>query len=142
MALLLYALYSLFARALTVPPRLEPWLSPVIGLATGVTAGATGVFTLPAVPYLQGLGLEKEDLVQAMGLSFTVSTIALAIGLTGGGAFHLADAAISALAIIPALAGMWIGTIVRDRISAKAFRRGFLGCLALLGLDLMIRPLL
>jgi len=46
------------------------------------------------------------------------------------------------LVIIPALAGMWIGTMIRKRISAKAFRRGFLSCLTLLGLELIIRPLL
>ncbi len=141
-ALLFYALHSLFGRPLTVPLKLEPRLSPVIGVVTGLVTGATGLFVIPAVPYLQGLSLEKEDLVQAMGLSFTVSTIALAIALTGGGAFHATDLTASALAIIPALLGMWIGTIIRERISAKAFRRGFLSCLALLGLELVIRPLL
>lgn len=141
-ALLLYALYGLFGRSLTVPSKLEPWLSPAIGAVTGLVTGATGVFVIPAVPYLQGLSLEKDDLVQAMGLSFTVSTIALAIGLTGGGAFHMTDLSASALTIIPALAGMWIGTIIRERISAKTFRRGFLSFLALLGLELIIRPLL
>ena len=48
------------------------------GAATGVVTAATGVFVIPAVPYLQALDLGREDLVQALGLSFTVSTLALA----------------------------------------------------------------
>ncbi|ADO41828.1 conserved hypothetical protein [Ketogulonicigenium vulgare Y25] len=53
----------------------------MIGAMTGVVTGATGVFMIPSVPYLQALGLTKDWLVQALGLSFTVSTLALAVGL-------------------------------------------------------------
>jgi hypothetical protein len=141
-ALAAYALYSLLARPLSVPKRSEAWLSPVIGLVTGLISGATGVFTIPAVPYLQGLDLGKDDLIQALGLSFTVSTIALAIGLVGHGAFNLGDLTLSALAILPALLGMWLGTIIRGKISAKTFRIGFLFCLGVLGVELAGRALL
>ena len=76
-----------------------------------------------------------------MGLSFTISTIALGIGLAGGGAFHRENIAVSALAILPSLLGMWLGTMVRGWISAATFRRWFLWCLVLLGIELIIRPL-
>lgn len=139
-ALILYAMYSLWAKPSAVPARLERLLSPVIGLATGAINGGTGVFTIPAVPFLQALGLAKDDLIQALGLSFTVSTIALAAGLARGGAFHLANVTLSALAVIPALLGMWAGTAVRERISAATFRRWFLIFLAVLGLELAVHP--
>lgn len=139
-ALILYALYSLCAKPLPVPGRLERSLSPVIGLTTGAINGGTGIFTIPAVPYLQALGLSKDDHIQAMGLSFTVSTIALAGGLVRGGAFHLGNITLSALAVIPSLLGMWVGTVVRERISAAAFRRWFLIFLVFLGLELAVRP--
>ena len=84
---------------------------------TGVITGGTGVFVVPAVPYLQGLSLKKEDLVQALGLSFTVSTIALAIGLAREHAFAVGDLGESLFAVVPALLGMWIGQRVRGRIS-------------------------
>jgi len=141
-ALALYAGYSLLGPPLLVPAHLERRLSPVVGLTTGVISGATGVFTIPAVPFLQALSLGKDDLIQALGLSFTISTIALAVGLAIGGAFHLGDIALSTLAIAPALLGMWFGQLIRQRISAVTFRRWFLICLFLLGLDLAIRPFL
>src|ERR1700742_650780 len=89
--LILYAMHGLWAKPLSVPTRLERLLSPVIGLTTGVINGGTGFFTLPAVPYLQTLGLSKDDLIQALGLSFTVSTIALAAGFAPSAAFHTGE---------------------------------------------------
>ncbi|MDX8534534.1 sulfite exporter TauE/SafE family protein [Mesorhizobium sp. VK25A] len=139
-ALILYAVHGLWAKPLSIPGRRERLLSPVIGLTTGAINGATGIFTLPAVPYLQALGLSKDNLIQALGLSFTVSTIALAAGLARGGAFHLGNVALSALAVIPSLLGMWVGTTVRERISAAIFRRWFLILLAILGLELAVHP--
>lgn len=141
-ALIIYAIHGLFAKPLSVPLRLETLLSPVIGLITGLLTGATGVFTLPAVPYLQALGLSKDDLIQALGLSFTVSTIALAAGLARGGAFHFGNVSLSILAIIPALLGMWTGTLIRKRISVKTFRLCFFIFIAVLGLGLAIHPFL
>ncbi|WP_127076548.1 sulfite exporter TauE/SafE family protein [Rhodomicrobium lacus] len=140
-ALVIYSAYTLLARQFNVPRRIEPWLSPVIGGTTGIVTGGTGVFVIPAVPYLQALGLGKDHLVQALGLSFTVSTLALAAGLAVRGAFQLNDIGLSALAVVPALAGMWTGQIVRYRISSRTFRRGFLVCLLLLGSEMALRPL-
>jgi uncharacterized membrane protein YfcA len=141
-ALALYSAFSLLGRPLSVPARAERWLSPVVGLTTGMVTGGTGVFVIPAVPYLQALGLNRDDLVQALGLSFTISTIALAIGLARGGAFHFGSIATSALAIVPALMGMWFGQWIRQHIAAATFRRWFLICLVLLGLELTIRSFL
>jgi uncharacterized membrane protein YfcA len=141
-ALVIYAGFTLLARQLSVPARLEKRLSPLIGLTTGVVTGGTGVFVIPAVPYLQALGLSKDDLIQGLGLSFTISTLALAVGLTWRGAFQLDDLAMSSLAIAPAMAGMWLGQAVRSRVSPAAFRRWFLICLLLLGTELILRSVL
>lgn len=137
----LYAAFTLLAHPFKVPQKLETWLSPVVGAITGFIAGATGVFVISAVPYLQALGLEKDELVQALGLSFTISTIALALGLGVQGALVFDQLAISTMAIVPALAGMWAGKVIRRKISPVMFRRGFLICLLLLGLEMLLRPL-
>lgn len=139
-ALIVYAGHALISPPLAVPSRIQPWLSPVVGLVTGVITGATGVFVMPAVPYLQALHLDKDQLVQALGLSFTVSTIALAAGLIAHGAFRMDQLGLSALAIIPSLAGMWLGQKARARISPRRFRQCFLLFLVLLGLELAVRP--
>jgi uncharacterized membrane protein YfcA len=140
-ALVLYALVGLTRLQLHVPPRWERPLLPVMGLSTGLVTAATGVFVLPAVPFLQALCLDKEDLIQALGLSFTVSTLALAAGLAHDGAFGGATLGRSALAIIPALAGMAIGQWVRLRVRPEMFRRCFFAGLLVLGADLLMRGL-
>jgi len=137
--LVMYSAFTLLARQLSVLPLLERWLSPVIGIITGTITGATGVFVIPAVPYLQALGLNKDDLIQALGLSFTTSTVALTVGLGVGGAFDSSSIITSAVAVIPALLGMRAGTWLRMRFSPIVFRRTFLVLLLLLGLDLVIR---
>ncbi len=139
--LVAYAGYALVARPFSVPARLEPWLGPLVGGATGLVTGGTGVFVLPAVPYLQALGFDKDDLVQALGLSFTVSTVALAAGLASHGAFRVGDLGLSSLALGPALLGMAAGQVVRTRVSPATFRRWFLIGLGALGAEMALRPL-
>lgn len=139
--LALYALTTLLLRAPPVPRAMEWWLSPLTGLVTGIVTGATGIFVIPAVPYLQSLALDRDDLVQALGLSFTVSTVALAAGLAWHGALDAGNLGTSALAVVPALAGMWAGQSIRARIEPAAFRRWFLICLLALGAEMLLRPL-
>ncbi|TWC11375.1 MULTISPECIES: sulfite exporter TauE/SafE family protein [unclassified Pseudomonas] len=137
-ALLVYALSGLALPTLRVDGRAESWLAPLCGLLTGVITSATGVFVIPAVPYLQALGLSKDQLVQALGLSFTVSTLALAAGLLWRGALGGGELGASLLALVPALLGMWLGQWLRQRISAGLFRRVFFIGLGGLGAHLLI----
>ncbi|WNJ89374.1 sulfite exporter TauE/SafE family protein [Bosea sp. 685] len=140
-ALVLYALVGLKAAKLRVPAHTERWLGPIIGIATGVATAATGVFVLPAVPYLQALGLDKDELIQALGISFIVSTLALSFGLVGAGALNMGVAWHSLLALAPALAGQAAGTVIRARISAATFKICFFAGLLALGGYLVIRAL-
>ena len=137
-ALFVYALCGLFLPTLKVPPAAERWLGPLCGFITGLVTSATGVFVIPAVPYIQGLGLDRNELVQALGLSFTVSTLALGVGLFWNGAVGSAEMGASLLALVPALLGMMFGQWLRQRISALVFKRMFFIGMALLGAHLMI----
>ncbi|WP_084804016.1 TSUP family transporter [Bradyrhizobium sp. NAS80.1] len=102
---------------------------------------ATGVFVIPAVPCLGSLGLERDDLVQALGLSFNVSTLPLAAGLTWHGALPTGVAGASLLALVPALAGMLFGGWLCARVSPETFRVIFFAGLLLLGGELFSRGL-
>jgi uncharacterized protein len=142
MALVAYAVIGFAKIHLSVPEQNEAWLSPTVGAATGLITGATGVFVIPAAPYLQALGLEKDDLVQVLGLSFTTSTLALAAGLASRGAFPMSQAGGSMLCVAPALVGMAIGQVIRARVNAATFRLVFFTSLLLLGGDLIARSVM
>lgn len=116
----------------------EGVMSPTVGALTGAITAATGVFVIPAVPYLQALELEKDELVQAMGLAFTVSTVALAVSLAARGAWQPAAAGMSFVAQLPAVAGMLLGQRLRSRMAPELFRRCFLFALLLLGMHLAL----
>jgi uncharacterized membrane protein YfcA len=139
LVLLAYAALGMSPLRLHVRQRDEPVLSPIVGALTGLLATFTGVFVVPNVPYLQALGLNRDDLIQALGLSFTVSTVALGLGLAANGALPAATLGASLLTLAPALAGMAIGQAVRGRISAPVFRACFFIGMALLGAELAIR---
>ncbi|MCU6499630.1 sulfite exporter TauE/SafE family protein [Rugamonas sp. A1-17] len=138
-ALLAYGLLGLTGWRWHVPPRAERWAGPLAGAFTGLMAGVTGVFVMPAAPYLQALSLEKDDLVQAMGLAFTVSTLALAVMLAGRGAWQASAAGVSFLALLPAGAGMLLGQRLRGRMQPVLFRRCFFAGLLALGAHQCLR---
>jgi len=138
-ALVVYAVLGLLHWRLQVRPALEPWLGPVVGVSTGLVTAATGVFVIPAVPYLQALGLEKDELVRALGLSFLVSTIALGASLGAGGALQASALLGSAIAVLPALFGMGIGQWLRGRVRAETFKTIFFAGLLALGVYLVLR---
>lgn len=139
--LILYAVWGLLGVRPTLSRATEKWLGPVVGAATGVVTAATGVFVVPAVPYLQALGLEKDELVQAMGISFTVSTLALGLSLTAQGFFSGATAASSLAMLVPAVAGMAFGQWLRGLLSPAVFRTCFFVSLMLLGTYMAIQGL-
>ncbi len=141
LALLVYGMAGLARPRLAVPRRAERWAGPLVGAATGLVTGATGVFVIPAVPYLGALGLGRDELVQALGLSFTVSTLALAAGLALHGALPVAASAASLLAVLPALAGMAAGGWLRARVRPETFRLCFFAGLLVLGVELAWRGL-
>jgi hypothetical protein len=123
------------------PPsaRAQALAGPVVGAATGLVTGLTGVFVLPAVPYLQALGLQRDAFAQALGLSFTTSTVALAYMLAARGDMSIAASMQSALCLLPALAGMWVGQVIRKEMSEAGFRKCFFLGMAALGTWLLWR---
>jgi uncharacterized protein len=97
---------------------------------------------IPSAPYLQAIGLQKDDLVQALGLAFTVSTVALAASLVRDGALQISVAGASLLALAPALLGMVLGQWARARVRPETFRVCFFVGSLLLGAHLMLRTLI
>lgn len=139
--LVMYGAYGLSAAKVEIRAGSEWWLSPVIGFLTGVLMGATGISALPVAPYFTALNLKRDDLIQGLGLTFTVSSFALALGLLATGQFQMQLATTSLLALIPAFAGMFMGQAIRMRLRQDVFRRFFFLGLLALGAYMAIRSI-
>jgi uncharacterized protein len=140
--LCIYAAFGLAKPPLPPPGRAEPWLSPLVGLTGGVIGGMTGSYSVPGVIYLQMLGLPRNALVQSLGITFFVFTMALGTSLTQHGIMSSEIGTLSLAATVPALGGMALGQMVRHRMSEEMFRPVFFAVLLVLGIWLVARPLL
>ena len=142
LALAVYAALGLVKVEFFVPRHAETWLGLLMGAATGAITVATGIFVMPGTPYIQSMEFDRDKLVQALGLSFTVSTITLAAALAYTGQVQTSLAWPSIVALAAALAGMGLGQLTRGKIKAETFRLCFFVGLMLLGLHLALRGLL
>jgi uncharacterized protein len=139
--LVIYAVVGLCKFGFRVARRNEKWIGGIVGLVTGTVSAATGVQVIPSMPYLQAIGMEKDELVQALGVFFTVATAALAFNLTSAGLMNASTALPGVVAMGGAFIGMFIGQTVRTRMQPEAFRRWFLIAMILLGIYLVASAL-
>lgn len=137
--LIVYSLIGLIGVRFKVSPRAEPIAGPLVGLTTGVINGATGIFVVPGVPYIQALDLPKDELVQALAISAFVSSAALAIGLGVNNALGGAVAIPAVMALGASFVGMAAGKALRSRLSLIVFRRFVLAGLLALGVTMIAR---
>lgn len=133
MLLITYATVNLAGYRFRIGGEREGWVGTLAGAANGVLTGMTGSFVVPGVMFLQAIGLPRDTLVQAMGILFTASTVALGLALQGNSLLTPELGGMSAAALLPALAGMVLGQKVRRRLPEKAFQRVFFVSLLLLG---------
>lgn len=136
MLLVVYAIVGLSRVRFSVARRNEGWIGGIVGVLTGIIAAATGVQIIPSMPFIQAIGMEKDELVQALGVFFTTATLAQAYNLTGAGLLNSSTILPGSIGLIAAFAGMYLGQVLRSRLDAETFRRWFLIAMLLLGVYL------
>ncbi|UCG11961.1 MAG: sulfite exporter TauE/SafE family protein [Deltaproteobacteria bacterium] len=131
--LVAYSTVNLGGLRFSIETRHEVWVGPLAGSANGILAGMTGSFVVPGVMFLQAIGLSRDALIQAMGMLFTVSTLALAFGLQQNDFLTVEHGTLSLLALLPAIVGMVFGQRIRQSLSEQLFRKVFFISLLALG---------
>ena len=134
-----YALINLFAVRVRVPADRESWMSPVVGVFSGILTGATGSVGAPIAIYMQALGLEKAAFLQAVSLSFFITAVVWIAALIDQSAFDRATTMVALFAVIPAFVGMWTGQVLRERLSEAKFRHWVFVFLAIVGANLIVK---
>lgn len=134
--LIAYGAWGLWRPLLPDLSTRSTGLSALVGAATGMVTACTAVFVLPWVPYLQTLRLGKDEMVQALGLSFTVGTLALAVRLQAAapqGWLSTSAAITVGLALAGAFAGLTLGERLRSRLAGPTFQKALCLVFILLG---------
>jgi uncharacterized protein len=141
--LVLYAAYGLLHPRLVLrcPHPVLLMVSGATGYATGMLTAATGVFVIPMLIFLQALALDRDELVQALGLSFTVCTVALAGTLGWSRLAGVATSHAGLAALLAAIAGTLLGARIRGRLDPDAFRRWLFGVLGAVGAAMVVKAL-
>ncbi|WP_289036068.1 sulfite exporter TauE/SafE family protein [uncultured Roseibium sp.] len=138
--LVAYALLGFSGYQMKTPARREQAFGIVFGAVNGVLTGMVGSYAVPGVMYLQSLGFNRNQFVQAMGMLFLGSTIALALTLSGNNLMTSDMGLTSLWATAPAFLGFFAGQAIRKRLSESLFRKLFYAGLLILGLFIVVRP--
>lgn len=137
----LYALSALIGMPLMPRVRREHLASPAVGFTTGLLAGSTGNISMPAIAYFHQLNLPRNDIVQMLGILFSLGAAAIGLTLAGDDNYDRDMLAVSTFAVIPGLLGMFIGQRVRGILSEKSFRRALFIGLLVVGVHLVWKGL-
>ncbi|MEM7009213.1 MAG: sulfite exporter TauE/SafE family protein [Thermodesulfobacteriota bacterium] len=132
-----YSLLLLFKVEISIPRKKETALAIPIGLTNGFLNGLTGTQVIPMLPYLLSLELDRDGLVNAINIGFTISITFLLIVF---GKFDLLNAEIlkfSVFGIIPVVAGIYFGGKLRHKVSDERFRIAVLIILIIIGINLI-----
>ncbi len=110
-----------------------------IGAFAGFIGGLSGVWGPPVVAYLTALGTEKHEQMRIQGVIYGLGAFALTGAHLVSGVLNAQSALFSFVLIVPAVAGMWIGGSLQDRIDQALFRKATLFVLLITALNLLRR---
>lgn len=116
-------------------------IETIVGAIAGVFGGFAGVWGPPTVMYLTALGTPKHEQMRVQGVIYGAGAVALVGAHLGSGVLRSETLPFSVSLVLPALAGMWVGGKVVDRIDQAMFKRATLIVLLVAGANLMRRAL-
>lgn len=125
--------------------RLEPsttrrW-SPVVGSIAGVMQGALGVSGPVVGAWMHGYRLPAQAYVFSVTMLFGVAGSVQLVLLSIGGLYTSERLGVAALALIPVVLMVPVGTRFRGRLGGRGFDRAVLGVLVFSGAALVVRVL-
>ncbi|QEE34470.1 sulfite exporter TauE/SafE family protein [Octadecabacter sp. SW4] len=122
--------------------RPTQWIEAAVGGFAGFIGGLSGVWGPPTIAYLTAIDTEKRDQMRIQGVVYGLGALALTVAHLQSGVLRMETAPLSALMVVPAGIGMWIGLRLHNRIDQAAFRKATLLVLFIAGLNLIRRGLL
>ncbi|QFQ89505.1 TSUP family transporter [Paracoccus kondratievae] len=136
-----FALWQIMGRSLALPVHHRRVMEIVTGAIGGLIGGISGIWGPPLLVLLLSLHIPKDEQMRAQGVVFFIGAIALTGAHLQSGLLNAQTLPFSAILVIPALIGMWLGYLAHDRLDVNQFRRWTLILLVLTGANLLRRAL-
>ena len=142
LVLISYALWALVNRTFSLSLAGERILKVPAGFCTGFVNGLTGSQVMPVLPYLLSLNLDKKAFVQAINISFTLSSLVLLVGFNRLGHLPLESFLIALGGLLPVLLTVSLAGRLQGLLTGAFHRNLVLSFLLIMGLVLLVKTLL
>ena len=136
-----FALAQLTGRNLAIRIEHRNRAEAGLGIIGGLYGGISGIWGPPLLVFLLSTGADKAETVRVQGVVFLIGAVILLGAHLTSGVLNAQTLPLSALMVVPASFGMWLGFRQHDRLDPVRFRRWTLVLLALTGLNLIRRAL-
>ncbi|MCK8463900.1 sulfite exporter TauE/SafE family protein [Aliiroseovarius sp. S1339] len=113
----------------------------LIGAFAGVSGGLSGVWGPPTIAYLTAINTPKAEQMRVQGVIYGVGAVALFAAHLKSGVLNTQTIPLSVALLVPAIAGMFLGGLLHDKMPQATFKRATLIVLTVAGLNLIRRGL-
>ncbi len=137
--ILAFVVNYLRAPEVAIDPVTASRWAPGVGIVVGLMQGAVGVSGPVVATWLHGYRLPKQTYVFSVTLIFGLSGLVQLVLLASTGAYDVDRVFVSALAFVPVLAMIPVGTSLRARLGGLAFERAVLAVLVGSAIALVVR---
>ncbi len=108
-----------------------------LGVIGGLYGGVSGIWGPPLLVFLLSTGAEKLAMIRAQGVVFLIGAMALLASHLVTGLANARKLGFSAALSLPALAGLYVGYWVQDRLDQARFRWWTQALLVVTGLNMV-----
>ncbi len=136
-----FAALQLMGRSLAIKLHHRARAEWALGVVGGLYGGISGIWGPPLLVLLLSTGADKVTAIRAQGVVFLIGAVALLLSHLGTGLANAQTLAFSAALCLPALAGLYAGYAIQDRLDQQRFRRWTQALLVLTGLNMVRQAL-
>ena len=117
-------------------------LTVITGSINGVLGGIAGIWGPLTVSYLMSLKIEKNEQIKVQGIMYSLGSIFLLLGHLYSGIFNKYTFSLS-LSLVPlCILGLFIGSIIRNKIKQTTFKTFTLVMILLASINLIRKAFL
>jgi uncharacterized protein len=132
-----FAALQLMGRSLAIHLDHRNGAEWALGVVGGLYGGVSGIWGPPLLVLLLSTGADKLTMIRAQGVVFLIGAVALLVSHLATGLANAETLGFSAALSAPALAGLYAGYWVQDRLDQHRFRRWTQALLVVTGLNMV-----